>query len=198
LKPAIKIPGDIEANGFSVCDNLFSLSETDVFLSEIKKSETQKLFRQASIGNAELKQLNPEIRTDHIIWLNNTEESVYSLFFDRVNELMLNLNRRFYLGLNDYEFHMAHYPAGAFYKKHKDAFKNDDARRITVILYLNKNWVKGNGGELKLYLENRTETIAPTAGRLLVFESHLEHEVLESKADRYSITGWLKNKSRLF
>jgi len=84
---------------------------------------------------------------------------------------------------------------GAFYKKHKDAFKSDDARRISVILYLNKNWEKENGGELKLYLENSEETIEPISGRLVVFESHLEHEVLESKTDRYSITGWLKSKA---
>jgi SM-20-related protein len=64
---------------------------------------------------------------------------------------------------------------------------------------LNKNWKPENGGELKLYLENGEElTIEPRAGTLVVFESHMEHEVLMSHADRYSITGWLKNKSRLF
>lgn len=194
MEPAIKILEDIEAKGFSVCDGFFSIGETEVFLSKIKELEEGKLFRPASIGKSDFKQTNSDIRTDHIFWLDNNEESMRSLFFDRIDELVLNLNRYFYLGLNEYEFHMAHYPAGAFYKKHKDAFKSDDARKITVILYLNKNWSLDDGGELKLYLENNAEIIEPVAGRLLVFESHLEHEVLESKADRYSITGWLKNK----
>lgn len=198
MEPAIKIINDIESQSYCVCDNFISVRETEVFLSKIKELEQQKLFKQASIGNAELKQTNSEIRKDHIFWLDNADESLRPVFFDRIEELVLNLNRHFYLGINDYEFHLAHYPAGAFYKKHKDAFKSDDARKISVILYLNNNWVLENGGELKLYLSNKTETIEPIAGRLVVFESHLEHEVLESKTDRYSITGWLKNKSRLF
>ena len=198
MEPAIKILEGIERNGYSVCDNFISLSETELFLSKIKELEQQKLFKQASIGNAGLKQTNSEIRKDHIFWLDNEDDSFRLVFFERIDELVLNINRHFYLGLNDYEFHLAHYPAGAFYKKHKDAFKSDDARKISVILYLNKNWIKENGGELKIYLENKTETIEPVAGRLVVFESHLEHEVLESKTDRYSVTGWLKSKKFTF
>lgn len=198
MEPAIKIREGIEANGYSVCDNFISLSETEVFLSKIKELGQQKLFKQASIGKAGSKQTNHDIRKDHIFWLDNEDDSFREIFFKRIDELVLNINRHFYLGINDYEFHLAHYPAGAFYKKHKDAFKSDDARKISVILYLNKDWKNGNGGELKIYLENKTETVEPIAGRLVVFESHLEHEVLESRTDRYSITGWLKNKSRIF
>jgi SM-20-related protein len=198
LEPAIKILEDIETNGFAVCDGFISVSETELFLSKIKELEAKKLFKQAAIGNADLKQTNADIRRDNIFWLDNGDDEMCKLFFERIDAIVLNLNRHFYLGINDHEFHLAHYPAGAFYKKHKDAFKSDDARKISVILYLNKNWKKENGGELNIYLENRTETIEPLAGRLVVFESHLEHEVLESKTDRYSITGWLKNKSRLF
>lgn len=166
-------------------------------MSKIKELETQKLFKQAAIGNKTGKQTNTQIRSDNIFWLEKDDETL-AFFSDRINELILHLNRNFYLGINDSEFHLAHYPAGAFYKKHKDAFKSDDARKISVILYLNQNWEKENGGELKLYLKDSEKKIEPIAGRLVVFESHLEHEVLESKTDRYSITGWLKNKSRLF
>lgn len=194
MEPTIKILQDIESNSYAICDGFISVGETEVFLSKIKELEQKKLFKLAAIGNKSEKQTNADIRRDSIFWLENKDESV-SVFFERINELIKNINQHFYLGINDFEFHLAHYPAGAFYKKHKDAFKSDDARKISVILYLNKSWKKENGGELKLYLENKTETIEPIAGRLVVFESHLEHEVLESKTDRYSITGWLKSKA---
>ena len=195
METTIRILEDIERKGYSVCDNFFTKSEIEVFLSRTKELQEQNLFKHANIGNKKLKQTNADIRNDKIFWLEKENGNADSLFLHRIDELLLNLNRRFYLGLNDYEFHYAHYEAGSFYKKHKDAFKSDDARKITVLLYLNQNWKKENGGELKLYLENKEETIEPTAGRLLVFESHLEHEVLESKTDRYSITGWLKSKA---
>lgn len=166
-------------------------------MRRIKELETQKSFKQAAIGNRTEKQTNSEIRSDTIFWLEK-EDATFTFFFKKIDELILHLNRNFYLGINDLEFHLAHYPAGAFYKKHKDAFKSDDARKISVILYLNRNWKKENGGELKLYLGDPEKTIEPIAGRLVVFESHLEHEVLESKTDRYSITGWLKSKKLAF
>lgn len=198
MEPTIKTLGDIEAKGYAVCDNFISASGTEVFLSKIKELEEQKLFKKASIGNKTEIQTNTAVRSDTIFWLEKNDANIPNTFFEKIDELILNLNRHFYLGLNDYEFHLAHYPAGTFYRKHKDAFKSDDARKISVILYLNKNWRKENGGELKLYLENKEEIIEPLAGRLVVFESHLEHEVLESKTDRYSVTGWLKSKRLAF
>jgi SM-20-related protein len=198
LEPTIKILEGIERNGYSVCDNFISVSEIEVLLSKIKSLQEQNLFKQAAIGNKDLKQTNSEIRKDNVFWLEKGDKAIDDFFFAKIETLITELNRSFYLGINDHEFHLAHYSAGAFYKKHKDAFKSDDARKISVILYLNQNWKKENGGELKIYLEDSEMIIEPIAGRLVVFESHLEHEVLESKTDRYSITGWLKNKSRLF
>jgi SM-20-related protein len=199
LESTKHILDEIEAKGFSVCNDFISLSETGIILSKIHSLLEQKQFRQAGIGNKHALQTNAEIRRDSIFWLEKNDAEINKIFFEKLDELVPEFNRNFYLGINDYEFHLAHYSAGAFYKKHRDAFKSDDARKISVILYLNLNWKKENGGELKLYPENGTETmIEPIAGRLVIFESQLEHEVLESKADRYSITGWLKSKSFAF
>lgn len=168
-------------------------------MSKINSLIHQKQFKQAGIGNKNILQTNTSIRSDNIFWLEKDDAGLNRIFFEQVNEIISAINCRFYLGINDYEFHLAHYTPGAFYKKHRDAFKSDDARKISVILYLNKNWKKGHGGELRLYPGNGEETtIEPIAGRIVIFESQLEHEVLTSKADRFSITGWLKNKSRSF
>jgi SM-20-related protein len=189
---------EIESNGFSVCDDFISLSEVKVILSKIHSLVEQKQFRQAGIGNKNSLQTDTSIRSDNIFWLDKKDELINKIFFNKVGEIITEINRNFYLGINDHEFHLAHYSPGAFYRKHRDAFKSDDARKISVILYLNLNWKKENGGELKLYIPEKEIIIDPIAGRLVLFESHLEHEVLENKADRFSITGWLKNKSRSF
>jgi SM-20-related protein len=99
--------------------------------------------------------------------------------------------------LNDYEFHFACYEAGTFYRRHKDVFSNDDSRKISAVLYLNKNWKSGDGGELVIY-EKEEIKAEPKAGALVVFESHIEHEVLTSHTERISITGWIKRKKDSF
>ena len=58
---------------------------------------------------------------------------------------------------------------------------------------MNQNWGKSHEGELVLYVKDAKIKVSPKAGTLVVFESHLEHEVLPSKAERISFTGWLKN-----
>ena len=184
---------------FALVDNFVKDAEVTLLRQKLELLEKNKQLKQAGIGNKTDYLTNTEIRSDAISWLEKDDAFINTIFFSKIDELQLQLNRRLYLGLNDHEFHFAFYKPGSFYKKHRDAFKSDDARKITVILYLNSNWQKTDGGELQLYLENGDcMQIEPLAGRLLVFESHLEHEVLESHANRYSITGWLKNKSRLF
>jgi SM-20-related protein len=193
------ISENISEKGFSITEDFLSTQEVHQVLSKIKALQEEKNFKPAGIGNKDQFHQNKEIRNDSIFWIGHQDEFFTSLFFSRIEELILELNRSLYLGIKDYEFHLAHYKAGNFYKKHRDAFRSDDARILSVVCYLNLNRKPEDGGELKLYIENQVPiTIEPIAGKLVIFESHLEHEVLESHTDRYSITGWLKNKSRLF
>ena len=80
---------------------------------------------------------------------------------------------------------LAHYPAGARYVRHSDVSPAVSHRRLTAILYLNADWREEHGGQLVLFGSGgdggggETETVvAPHLGRLLLFRSHLEHEVL--------------------
>nr|WP_271711558.1 2OG-Fe(II) oxygenase [Marinigracilibium pacificum] len=116
-------------------------------------------------------------------------------FYNEIDRLVETLNRYCFLSINDYEFHFAVYPPGAFYKKHLDQFKTNDGRLMTVICYLNENWDSSFGGELMIYPGDDSKTIAPLPGRLVLFKSdELPHEVLKTNKDRFSITGWLKHK----
>ena len=103
-----------------------------------------------------------------------------------------------------YMGNFAVYPEGAFYNFHLDVFQHTKARKLSIVCYLNFDWVAEDGGQLRLYLpqEDGPEQhidILPVAGRLVCFNSQtLEHEVLPGRRRRFSITGWLKDDLPLF
>jgi SM-20-related protein len=108
---------------------------------------------------------------------------------------MFVMNRYCYLSLSDYEFHLAHYPTGTFYKRHLDQFVGRNNRMISVVIYLNEHWKVGDGGELQIYLESGDVTVQPKARRCVLFKSaDVEHEVLTTNVGRDSLTGWLLYK----
>lgn len=159
-------------------------------LADICKGRTLK---KASIGNGELKTINKSIRSDNISWIEDDEKETFVLnYIDQINMFSQTLNRELYLGINGFECHFAQYLKGSFYKAHKDSFKNDDKRTITMITYLNENWKEGDGGELRLHLPTGNIDIKPYGGTFICFRSsEIVHEVLESNKERLSITGWL-------
>lgn len=185
------------SNGYSVEENFLDSSTVNELLTALTSKETA--LKNAGIGKRDDYAKIKEIRSDKIAWLEKNEnKKVDNLFFDVIESLLLAINRRCFLGLNTYEFHFAKYEPGSFYQRHKDVFKSDDARKISVIIYLNPQWKKGDGGELKIYHEENEIMVEPKAGTIVVFESHIEHEVLVSNTNRYSVTGWMKSTKNIF
>jgi SM-20-related protein len=186
----------IHSRGFCVHENFLDEESVNALLKIF--DEKRNSLKEAGIGKQENFSRAKDIRGDKVLWLEkNGSELLDKYFFGTLEELMTALNRRCFLGLNDHEFHFACYESGTFYRRHKDVFSNDDARKISVVLYLNKNWKPGDGGELMIYEKEEIKT-EPKAGTLVVFESHIEHEVLISNTERISITGWIKRKKDLF
>ncbi|MBS1650876.1 MAG: 2OG-Fe(II) oxygenase [Bacteroidetes bacterium] len=186
----------IYQHGFYSSCNFFNDAELNLIKSLYFKNKDN--FVEAKIGSEKDKNLNKSIRNDKIFWIENNCEEFKAPFFNKINALLSALNRRCFLGLNLYEFHFATYAKGNYYKRHKDVFNNKDARKISVVLYLNKNWKKEDGGELLLYTQEKTVIIEPTWGNIAIFESSIEHEVAISNTDRLSLTGWLKNEKNIF
>lgn len=155
------------------------------------------MLKQAGIGRKNNFHIEQSIRSDEISWFdeNNLNES-QKIFLDSTKKLKDEINQRFYLGLSEFEVHFALYSANAFYKRHLDQHKNQDTRVITLISYLNENWKKEDGGELKLYLKNgKTISVLPQAGTVVCFMSaEFEHEVLPAKRERASLTGWFRKR----
>lgn len=150
---------------------------------------------QAGIGSNESKSYDLQIRRDKIYWIDKlTASPAEQEFFSIIDEYISYLNRVCYAGINDYEFHYAVYEPGSFYKRHLDQFRYNNARKFSLITYLNEDWTDDKGGALIIYNQDKTTAILPTGGTTVFFKSdELEHEVATSLDVRMSITGWLKS-----
>lgn len=182
----------LSEDNYLVVDNFIDNLELETFLKTFKTRLEEDNFKKAGIGTGDAFQVKSQVRGDYIHWLNRERDAALQHFFQRIDETIYVFNRYCFLSLSGAEFHMAHYPQGTFYKRHLDQFNHRSNRLISVILYLNKDWKEGDGGELKVYLDDKEEIIAPIAKRLVFLRSDkVEHEVLMTQKDRYSVTGWL-------
>jgi len=86
---------------------------------------------------------------------------------------------------------------GGCFPMHFDTTQHVSERQITGTLYLNPNWKKSDGGELRLYpFPYQTLDIEPVNDRLVLFSSHQSlHRVLPfCGQERYCITLWFSGK----
>lgn len=150
---------------------------------------------QAGIGSSEAKTYDLQIRRDKIYWIDKLVATpAEQEFFKIIDEYITYLNRVCFAGINDYEFHYAVYEPGSFYKRHLDQFRYNNARKFSLITYLNEDWTEDKGGALIIYNNDIPNAILPVGGTTVFFKSdELEHEVATSLDVRMSITGWLKS-----
>ena len=180
---------------FVIVDDFISNELFENIMEFFHKMEESDKLKKAGIGAQQNFQVKAEIRGDFIYWLDENRDLELAPFFELMDELTQKLKRFCYLSLSGSEFHIAKYPAGSFYRKHLDQFSERANRQITVLIYLNNNWQKGDGGELMIYKDGEEIEIEPIAKRLLLFKSDvIEHEVLTTNVPRYSLTGWLLHK----
>ena len=191
------VADSLALNSYAIIDNFLSDEEALDCLDVLQENKEEGNFKKAGIGTLGMHQIDKTIRGDEIKWLDNQNLSPASqVYMDQVGAMMRYFNRTLFLSLKDFECHFAHYPSGTFYKRHLDLLKLSDHRKLSFVFYLNPNWKEGDGGELLLYLqengEEKTVTVNPILGRLVVFRSEiLEHEVALVHKSRHSITGWM-------
>lgn len=194
------IANDILSKGYSI--RPYSLPD---YLSHQLCSHIETMppsnFKRAGIGRKNIHIINDFIRTDEICWITG-ESHAGKAWLSWAESLQTFLNRRLFLGLFSFESHFAHYAKGDFYKKHKDAFKGEDNRILSLVVYLNNDWWIEDGGELVIYKSKTKHTqlfnsdfikVTPALGTIVVFLSEeFIHEVLPARRDRYSIAGWFR------
>lgn len=172
----------------------------DDFLDENHLSTIQDFFqnhldgfRKAGIGALADHTIRKDIRGDYTYWLDRKRDTNLSSIWELIDETIFIYNRYCYLGLSGFEFHLAHYPKGGHYDKHFDQFNQRNNRSISMVIYLNKNWQKGDGGELEIFKSDDTSfLVEPIEARCVMFKSAVvPHRVVASNKSRYSLTGWL-------
>lgn len=152
-------------------------------------------FASAAVGRGNHRQHLSDQRRDATLWLSDAVD-VQREYLAAMDKLRGEINRRLFLGLRDYEAHYAHYAPGAFYRRHRDAFAQNQTaaagpqRVLTSVIYLNTS----AGGELAIWNDEREIVrVAPVAGTAVFFLSaEFPHEVLPAQSDRYSISGWFR------
>ncbi|MES2824401.1 MAG: 2OG-Fe(II) oxygenase [Pseudomonadota bacterium] len=190
--------------GYLVIDNFLPVDLLQDLMTHFLELDAAD-FKSAGIGRQANFHLQEQVRSDKIHWLESNTK-ITTEFLRYMEVLSAGLNRRLFLGLSHYESHFAHYPVGAFYKKHLDAFRGNKEsksrsalqsnRVLSTVLYLNENWLAQSGGELIIYDESDEqirEKILPEFGRLVIFLSEkFPHEVLPATRERNSIAGWFR------
>jgi len=190
-----RIASALVGPGFIILDQPLPASLIHGLIENLQRQ--QAALQPAGVGRQGDYQRNQDIRGDAIQWLEPGDPAVTE-FLCWMDKLRLAINQRLFLGLFDYESHYAVYEPGAFYQKHRDAFKGSPGRKLSTVLYLNPEWPVVAGGELVLYDEagaNELIRLAPECGKLILFLSEdFPHEVLPATQSRQSIAGWFRIK----
>lgn len=151
-------------------------------------------FKTANITVAEAG--SAVIRSDYIFWLDAKDATLTDNDQTALAQLefLTNALKNFFrISLTEFECHFAVYKPGSFYKKHRDTTLQDNKRVFSFVVYLNPEWSPTDGGELVGYKDNRTLfQISPTIGKMILFKSDIEHEVLIAARTRYTLTGWIR------
>jgi SM-20-related protein len=190
IKP---IADAVHAQGYAVVQTFLDAQVVSELAGECRKAD----LRATAIGRGDGRVARSDIRGDKTQWLESTDASpAQRAYFAAMDRLRQYFNRELLLGLDELEAHFAMYSPGAQYAKHRDRFRDDDARVLSNVLYLNDDWRESDGGALRLYLPDRYLDVYPSSGKLVLFLSaDFEHEVLPSTRDRLSIAGWFRRRA---
>lgn len=187
----------LNAQGWAVSDTAVKPEWSRQLLGTAQKWWRAGRFEPGAFGREGVGGQHAETRGDAICWVQPASRVAEHPFFLWIAQFRQILNARYNLGVRSQEFHFARYPAGAAYKKHIDQHRGVNFRKISLVLYLNRQWNPAHGGELCLYQtynpDVEIQRFAPLEARLAVFVSgRVPHEVLPCRATRWSLAGWLR------
>lgn len=189
--------------GYYVGESVLDASLTARLAMRARQLAVEGALQPARTGRGAGAATQSALRRDDTRWLDAESADVTERdAMHGVASLQADLNAALYVGARHAELHFARYAPGAFYRTHRDRFRDDDARVITLIFYLNDHWPADGGGELVLYADDgsgrEVTRVRPSAGTMVCFRSEMfPHEVLPARAERLSLTGWLRRDERV-
>ena len=189
-------------DGYAITSDFLLPGNAADLVEEISTLWKDGTYRHAAVGRGDGKQIRSEIRSDHVHWIApEAMTTPQERYCAHMEALRLALNHELFLGLFDFETHLACFPAGAHYKAHLDRHSQSEDRIISAVTYLNSDWTSADGGILRLYtdrlagIEGPFIDIIPEFGKLALFLSgDFWHEVLPAHRERHSITGWFRRR----
>lgn len=200
----VAIATELGAHGACIRSNFITPALQFDLRADLDQAQAAGQFSRAGTGQAGQHRVRNDIRRDEVYWPEQvTANHVQAQLWAMTAALMQVFNRTLYLGLIEFEGHYAAYSPGGFYRRHIDSFARSDARMVSLILYLNRDWQLPDGGQLRMHgqphavdgtpLPPSHVDVAPLGGTLVCFLSReIEHEVLPTNAARFSFSGWFK------
>ena len=193
-----QIAEQLEQRGYAICPAALPEPVTDSLLAAL--AATSEQFVPAAIGRGSSAERNRFVRRDKIAWLDERQPHA-AAWRQWCEALRLYLNQRLFLGLFSFESHLAHYGPGDFYTRHRDAFRGESNRLLSVVAYLNLGWQPDQGGELVIYRDDNSVpllAVTPSFASVVLFLSEeFPHEVLPAQRDRFSVAGWFRLNSTI-
>jgi len=143
----------LAADGWCVLKGLMSAAQTLALTNECLAMHDARQLTPARVGADRDRTL---LRGDSTHWFESDALSApQQAFADRIDVLRIELSRSLMLGLVDSESHYAVYQPGAGYARHLDQLRDNDARVVSAVFYLNDAWQEAEGGALRLHLTSR-------------------------------------------
>ena len=192
-----RIAAAIAQHGVAVVPRFAPPGLAGALATEVRRRDAAGEFRLAGVGRGDGRSVRADTRCDRIRWLDEHGLApAERLLRSMLEALRLQINRATALGLFSVEAHYAIYPPGAFYRRHRDRFRDDDARVLSWIVYLNEAWSEADGGALRIHhADGSARDVLPEAGTLACFLADFEHEVLPPQRERASIAGWFRRRA---
>jgi len=131
----------LAAQGYAVVANFLAEPTIVALRREAGRHAAAGELAAAGVGRGGARMERADIRGDRVRWLDD-DASVPAerALRDALEALRSAINRELTLGLFEFEGHYAHYAPGAHYARHRDRFRDDDARVLSCVLYLNEGW----------------------------------------------------------
>jgi SM-20-related protein len=187
---------DLASKGWSWQPGLLPDGLLAAMRDEIQTLDAEAALAPAGIGRDDAFQVDRSIRKTRITWLDGSSPPQRA-FADWADQWRESLNRSLLLGLFEFEACYAVYPEGGFYDRHLDSFEGARNRIVSIVVYLNADWSKEDGGALIVWPEGAAETDTPEAcivpeggGAVFMLSETIPHAVQTTARLRYGIAGW--------
>jgi SM-20-related protein len=188
----VSVSTELAEGGICVQDGFLTAAQVEDLTACLEARRARGEFTASRIGAGPNLQRREDIRGDFICWLNEPLFAAEAHVLAAFEQLRLQLNREAFLGLLELELHYAAYPPGSGYARHVDQPRGKTRRKVSLVLYLNRDWGPGAGGELRIFgAAEANSDVQPLGGRLVCFlTAGQEHCVRAATRERLSLTGW--------